>query len=365
MFCGVGSGDGGFQGLRVAAAAPGVVGGHHVDAGDLQVGEVVHGLDRVGGGAAVPSEELGREELDVPGHAGDADAVATAGADGPRHVGPVVVSRAVEDGVVAAVEVPPVHVVDEAVFVVVDTVGLGSGGAFAGVLAGVGGEVGMVVVVALVDDPDVDRRAAGVPERPRLGRLAPVGVGPCAEASPYMPQSEPFGVVRIVRRRIVGVDPVRLGVGDVGVRGEAPHGLGPVPAEAHQLEGAATGAFVGHSGDPPGVGPGPGLGPPGIGHAGPVPHQQLAGDGRRLGRRRLTSRRRGHADTDGRQRCGGQQDDDPTDETAQGVPPKGEGGHQGPPKSSQRAPVPRLCRWPLRAIDTPSRISAALNSCYQ
>src|SRR5262249_24208377 len=100
-------------------------------------------------------EELERHEADVPIDAGDADAVVADRPDGAGHVGAVAV---VVHGVAVVVhEVVAVDVIDVAVVVVVDAVA----GDFAGVGPDVGGQVGVVVVDAALDDGDGDAAGAG------------------------------------------------------------------------------------------------------------------------------------------------------------------------------------------------------------
>ena len=80
------------------------------------------------------------------------------------------------DAVVAVDVVPAQPVVDLAVGVVVDAVGLASEAALAGVAGELAGEVGVRQLDAGVDDRDV--APAPVRRRPRLGRVD-VGVGAC------------------------------------------------------------------------------------------------------------------------------------------------------------------------------------------
>ncbi len=133
----------------------------------LEVGEVVHRLHRVGRGATVAAKELAAHQLHAPAHASDTDSVAADPADGPGDMRAVVIARAVEDGAVVAVEVPAVHVVHVPVAVVIGAVA----SHLTRVGGGVGCEVGVTVVVALVDDADVDVAAIRLASGPRLGRL--------------------------------------------------------------------------------------------------------------------------------------------------------------------------------------------------
>ncbi len=109
---------------------------------------VVDTADGIGDRAeARRTQELQREELDIPGHAGHAQRVVADRADRARDVGPVAV--VVHRVVVVVAEVPAADVVDEAVAVVVDAV--------AGDLAGVDPDVVGQVRVGVVD-PGVDYR---------------------------------------------------------------------------------------------------------------------------------------------------------------------------------------------------------------
>ena len=111
------------QCLREAAATPGVVGGDDRQAvTSFEIGEIVHRLYRVRSGAAAPSEELRGNHRHVPVHPGDAHSVASNRPDGAGNMSAVVVLIAVERRVVVAVEVPPAHVVDVAIAVVVHAV---------------------------------------------------------------------------------------------------------------------------------------------------------------------------------------------------------------------------------------------------
>ena len=292
MFCGVGAGDGIFQALRVAPAAPGVVGGHHVEAlARLQLGEVVHRLDRRWRWCRQRAEELGREQPHVPVDPGDAEAVVPLAPMVPATWVPWASRRAVVDGLVVIGEVPAAHVVDVAVDVVVDAIGLDGRRALSpGFLPALAVEVGMVILVALVDDPDVHRvaRRSSRPPTPRPPDFRTALAGRRGVAV-HAPQRA-VGVFRVVRLRIVGVDPVRLGEGHVGVRLEAAGGLGPVdPVHFHQLDGGAVAALVRHLADPFGPGPAAGLRPAALGHPVPVPDEQLAGDGGGLRRRGAAS----------------------------------------------------------------------------
>jgi len=111
---GVRARDGVEQRLGEGSSAPAVVGGHDVQTVTvLQVGEVVHRLDRVGQRAAGAAEELAADEGDLVVDTDDPCAVGL-GPDGPRNVRAVVVeiplAPAVGDAVVAVGKVPAVAV---------------------------------------------------------------------------------------------------------------------------------------------------------------------------------------------------------------------------------------------------------------
>src|SRR5262249_24139846 len=180
--------DGVEQRLREAAAAPTVVGDRR-PVGD----RVVDRRDGAGGAAgAAGVEELQGHQFDAgPGNAGDADAVVAHPRDGAGDVRAVAV--VVERFVVVRDEVPAVDVVDEAVAVVVDAVA----GDLARVGPDVGGEVGVVVVDAGVDDRDDDAAARG-DGVPRLGGVD-VGVGDAAGLPGVVQAPErAVGVPRVV-----------------------------------------------------------------------------------------------------------------------------------------------------------------------
>src|SRR5688572_10415545 len=219
----VGAADRVLQALREATAAPRVVGGDDVQAmAGLQVGDVVHRLDRVGGGAAATAQELGADQLDAaPAHAGHALAVAAGAGDRARHVRAVVVVGATGVDVVAAtVEVPAAGVVDIAVAVVVDAVGR-----IVRIAPDVGGEVFVVVVDAFVDDADDDIAAVGVAGAPGLGGLRAVLVGRRRRIAVHAPQRT-VGGVGVVGGGAVLVGPVRFGVFDGRVAAQRADGRG-------------------------------------------------------------------------------------------------------------------------------------------
>ena len=166
----LGTADGVVKGLREAAPTPGVT--QDLDA--LAQG-IVDALDRVGCGAAATANEFQGHEFDIPGHASNSGFIVAHRADGPGHVGavPVVVHGVAGVGYGIDAE----HVVDKAVFVVVDSVV----GNFAGVGPHVGGEIGMVVVDAGVDYTDDNGGGAGA-EAPGFG-----GVDVCVYGSTGLP----------------------------------------------------------------------------------------------------------------------------------------------------------------------------------
>ena len=156
--------------------------------------------------------------IDRPGSdAGYADGVAAARGDRPGDVGavrvdPGISGAAVVDRVVVAREIPPVHVVDVAVAVVVDAVdrieGVGPDGA-----AGAGAEVRMVEVDALVEYADVDRAVRGGRRGGPGVRCVDVRVDratPAAHGLAGVLQRPLLREVRVVR--LSRVDPVGLGV---------------------------------------------------------------------------------------------------------------------------------------------------------
>ena len=227
------------QRLRVAAASPAVA--HHL--GAHQRG-VLDGVDRVLERAAPARvQELDRHELHVPRHPGDPESVVAHRSHGPGGMGPVAV--VVHRVAVVVREVPAVHVVDETVAVVVDTVARD----LAGIGPHIGGQVGMDVV-----DPGVDHRhphvlAAGG-DVPRgwgvdVGSRRASGLPEVQEA----PELSELGIVRCLFHVIdeVGLDELHLGVVlvaadrllDAGVRD--PGALGPDAGEVLDVGGPEVG----------------------------------------------------------------------------------------------------------------------------
>ena len=225
-----GGADSVHQRLREIVAPPGVV--QNVD---TQAGGVVDRGDGGGGGAVASGvEEFQRDQRHAPGDAGDADGVVSDGADRSRDVRtvPEVIHRIV----VVVVEVPAVHVVQEAVLVIVDAVA----GDLARVGPDVGRQVGMRVVDAAVDDADDDRTIAGGDRPGGLGR--DVGPGKTARLTAVV-QSPQERVALVVRRQHGVQDIVRLGVFDMrvaaqpgdGLLGAQPRGQLPVLRVASEL----------------------------------------------------------------------------------------------------------------------------------
>ena len=163
--------DGVEQASFVAAAPPTIARDPHVDAvGRPHHRRVVDGPDGVGrrtGARRV--EEFERHQRHIPVHPGDAGAVVPHAADRARHVRAVVV--VVHRVAVVVCEVVPVHVVHEAVVVIVHAVA----GNLARIGPDVGGQIGMGVVDAGVDH-GYDGRTAARRDIPRLRRVD-VGVG--------------------------------------------------------------------------------------------------------------------------------------------------------------------------------------------
>ena len=169
---------------------------------------VVEGADGVGdGAAAVGVEELQGHDLHVPVDAGHADAVVAHGADGAGHVRAVAV--VVHRVAVVVDEVVAVDVVDEAVAVVVDAVA----GDLAGVGPDVGGQVGVGVIDAGVDDGDDDAAAAGG-DVPGF-RGVDVGVGRAAGLAGVV-QAPEGTELRVVRNLVQLQEVVRDRVDDPG-----------------------------------------------------------------------------------------------------------------------------------------------------
>jgi methyl-accepting chemotaxis protein len=158
----VGRGDVGHRGDRPGAAQRRVHDGH------AQVARVVQRVQHGGPGAGVARpEDAQREHARLRRHAGDAPCVARLRGHDAAHQRAV--ARDVLGLVVGRQEVPAPPVVDEAVRVVVDAVGLAP---VAG-LAGIGGQPGGELRMARVD-PGVDhrdRRAGARREGPGLGRV--------------------------------------------------------------------------------------------------------------------------------------------------------------------------------------------------
>ena len=147
--------DGVVECLAEASAAPTVVGHAKIDAIDRAHHRgVVHRLDRGAGEAvAFGIEKLQRHHRAVPVDARHPLAVVTHAGDGSRHVRSVAV---VVHGIAVVVgKVVPVHVVHEPVAVVVDPIA----GHLGRIRPDVGGQVGVVVVDARIDDPNHDAPA--------------------------------------------------------------------------------------------------------------------------------------------------------------------------------------------------------------
>ena len=119
----------------------------------------------------------------------------------------VIVADAVEDSAVVAREVPAVDVVHQPVTVVIDASPTGS---FDRVLRRVRGEIGVRVHVAFIDDADVHRAAVLLVVGPGRHRAAAV--------TRFHSPEGVVGVVRVVRRGVGGVHPVRLRVLHVRAR---------------------------------------------------------------------------------------------------------------------------------------------------
>ena len=163
--------DGVEQAGVVVATPPAVVRDPHVDAvGRPHHRRVVHGTDGVG---EVPRarriEEFERHERDVPTDTGHSPAVVAHSADRARHVRAVVV--VVHRVAVVVHKVIPVHVVHEAVVVVIDAVACN----LTRIGPDVGGQIGMGVVDAGVDHAH-DHRTAARRDIPCLGGVD-VGIG--------------------------------------------------------------------------------------------------------------------------------------------------------------------------------------------
>ena len=165
----------------------------------LQVGEVIHGLDGVGGGAAAATEELGAHQLDVPADTGHAHAIAADAADGAGHVGTVIVGSAIKHGAVVAVEIPAIHVIDQTVAIIVAAIA----GDFTRILVGIGGQIGVIEHVAFIDDADHDSGAVGFVGGPGHRGLRAEGTGHAPELA-----GDHF---RIVRGGGMADQPVRFG----------------------------------------------------------------------------------------------------------------------------------------------------------
>ena len=153
-----------------------------VDDLDPEVARVVERVGDVRGRAGARRiEHAHRQHLRLRRDAGDADAVVAARGDDPGDVGPVAVE--VLWCVVGVDEVPAAPVVDVAVVVVVEAVGLAVMALAVGAgLAGVRGdralEVGLVELDAGVDDGDRLARAAR--RLPRVRRVDVVARSRCA-----------------------------------------------------------------------------------------------------------------------------------------------------------------------------------------
>ena len=176
---------------RGATPAPAVVRGDDVYAiGPPHHGGVVQRRDRGARGAAAAGvEELQPHDRDLPVHARDSGAIVADRADGAGHVRAVRVVVEHVGGVVG--EVPTVDIVDIAVAVVVDAVTR----RLAGVAPDVRREIGVVVVDAGVDhgDDHGPRSGGDIPRR----RGIDVGVGKPACLPPVVepPQAAEGGIV--------------------------------------------------------------------------------------------------------------------------------------------------------------------------
>ena len=187
----------------VATATPGIVRGHQVDVVPaLEVHQVIERPHRIGGESAVRTQELGGDHRHVPGDTGHTRPVASDGADGARHVCPVVVLDTVINGVVVVIEIPAVDVVDIAVVVVVDHVA----GHLDRIHPDVQRQIGVGDLNALVDHPDHHGGRARHACGPGCLGAATVLVGGAARAESrravgavHAPQRTD-GVVGVVRR---------------------------------------------------------------------------------------------------------------------------------------------------------------------
>ena len=224
-------GNGIGQGLG-GTAAPGIVAGHEADAvAQLQIREVVDCPDGIGGGAAVGSQEFGRDQRHRPADAGHPEGIAAAGTDGAGHVGPMLIGASIKDTVVVGDEIPAVDVVDVTVAVVVDSIHR-----VVGIDPGVGDQIGMAEIHALVNDADADAGGSGVAGGP----------GPCGVAAGHSPEG-PGGEQRVIAH---GREPqATVGFDETdprtrGIEGQSSHQR-PVVGQAHDFHHAVTPALHG------------------------------------------------------------------------------------------------------------------------
>ncbi len=204
-----GRGDRVEQALAEAAAAPRVGQHAQVDARVALGDRVVDGADGVlEGAAAAGVEELEGHDLDLPVHAGHADAVVAGRADGAGAVRAVVV--VVHRIAAAGDRVEAVHVVDDAVAVVVHAVARDLGR----VDPHVGGQILVRVVHAGVDHADDDVGAADAVV-PRLDGVDVSVRGAAGLAGVVEPVQ--LGEAGIVGRGAGVDDVVALGVEDLRV----------------------------------------------------------------------------------------------------------------------------------------------------
>jgi hypothetical protein len=194
-----------------------------VDDGDAEpAGEVERGGDGGRGALTAGVQDAKGQDVRARGDAADADGVLRGG-DGAGDVGAVAVL--VGGDVVGGDEVPAAPVVDVAVVVVVEVVGLAPGAGLAGVRGDLAGEIGLGQGDAGVDDGDGDARAGGA-ERPCLGGVdvGVEGAGAPEDRLAGVAQRPLLGEAGVGGR---GVDRrVGLGVDDVGVGVERGERLG-------------------------------------------------------------------------------------------------------------------------------------------
>ena len=219
--------DGVLHGVREGAPAPRVVHDHGVHSD-----RVVDGVDRLGGEAgAVLPEELHGKDRDLPVDPGDPPPVPS---ERPEDPGDVRAVRGVVERLVVAVgEIPPVHVVDEAVAVVVQPV--------ARDLSRVGEDVARQVGVEEVDpgvdhgDHDLAFACGDVPGARRID----VGSG-LPPRLPAVAEGPLLGEARVVRNPVRREEIVRLDVLDPGHRSQArDRFFGGQPRRQFPLLGAA------------------------------------------------------------------------------------------------------------------------------